>query len=317
MLQKKVHLLNIYPIPLHQVTIKNKFISLTTIDYGAIIQKVLVKDKYGKQLNAVASFEDPYDYLSDPNFLGACVGRFAGRISGGSFTLDGSEYPIYQKDGVHLHGGKKGFGRKYWTLLEVHEGPDPFVKYGYKSPHLEEGYPGNLIVTVTYQLIGNALKIIHEATTDQPTIVNLTNHSYFRLDRDPGLDQYRLMVNATHRLETDKKLLPTGNIVPVEDTQYDFRKPSPIDNIHLDTPYTFVPGKWPIVVAVSETSGIRLSVSTNQHAVVVYTPDEFPAICFETQNYPDAPSHTSFPSSVLRPGETYFNESLFTFDLVP
>lgn len=302
---------------MHQVTIKNKFISLTTIDYGAIIQKILVKDKYGKQINVVAGFEDPNDYLTDPNFLGACVGRYAGRISGGRFILDGSEYPIYQKDGVHLHGGKKGFGRKYWILLEMFEGLDPFVKYGYKSPHLEEGFPGNLTVMVTYKLIGNVLKIIHEATTDQPTVVNLTNHSYFRLDTVPGIDQYRLMVNATHRLETDEKLLPTGNIVPVVDTRYDFRTPSPIGNTHLDTPFVIVPGKDPIAVVESENSGIRLSVNTNQVALVVYTPDEFPAICFETQNYPNAPVHTSFPSSVLRPGETYLNESLFTFDLVP
>ncbi len=317
MLQKKLLLRNFYPICVQQVTIKNEYLSLTTIPYGAIIQELLVKDQYGKKTNMVAGFSNALDYLTDPNSLGACVGRFAGRISGGSFFIDGTEYPIYHEDKVHLHGGKEGFGRKHWTLLEVNEGSQPFVRYGYHSPHLEEGYPGNLEVTVTYQLIGNALNIKHEATTDAPTIINLTNHSYFRLDNEPGIGHYILQVIAEHILQTDKKLLPTGMFTPVINTENDFIEEKAIGETQLDTPFVVTPNKPDVVAVHSNISGIRLRVTTNQPAIVIFTPEEFPAICFETQNYPDAPTYTSFPSSILRPGETYLNESLFAFDLVP
>lgn len=317
MLQKKLLLRNFYPTCVQQVTIKNEYLSLTTISYGAIIQELLVKNQYGEKTNMVTGFSATEDYLADRNSLGACVGRFAGRISGGSFFIDGTEYPIYHEDGVHLHGGKEGFGRKYWTLIEVNEGAQPFVRYGYHSPHLEEGYPGNLNVTVTYQLKGNALSIKHEATTDATTIVNLTNHSYFRLDNDPDIDHYSLQVSAEHILQTDIKLLPTGILAPVINTENNFQEEKAIGKIRLDTPFVVTPNDPDMVAVHSNKSGIRLRVTTNQPAIVVYTPEEFPAICFETQNYPDAPTYPSFPSSILRPGETYLNESLFIFDLVP
>ena len=302
---------------MQQVTIKNEYICLTTIPYGAIIQELLVKDQNGDETSMVAGFNSPEDYLTDTISLGACVGRFAGRISGGSILIDGAEYPIYEEDGVHLHGGKEGFARKYWTLLEVNEGTQPYVTYSYQSPHLEEGYPGNLEVTITYQLIGNALVIRHEASTDAPTIVNLTNHSYFRLDNEASIDHYSLRVAAEHILQTDKKLLPTGGLAPVINTEYDFGEEKAIGETQLDTPFVVTPNEPDVVAVYSNKSGIRLRVTTNQPAIVIYTPEEFPGICFETQNYPDAPNHTSFPSSILRPGETYVNKSRFIFDLVP
>lgn len=302
---------------MQQVTIKNEYINLTTLPYGAIIQELLVKDQYGGETNMVACFKNPEDYLTDTISLGACVGRFAGRISGGSIFIDGSEYPIYQEDRVHLHGGKVGFAKKHWTLVEVNKGAQPYVKYGYNSPHLEEGYPGNLEVIVTYQLIGNALIIKHEARTDAPTIVNLTNHSYFQLDNEPGIGHYKLQVAAEHTLQTDKKLLPTGILAPVKNTENDFKEEKAISETLLDTPFVVTPNEPDTAVVHSNKSGIRLRITTNQPAIVIYTPEEFPAICFETQNYPDAPTYTSFPSSILRPGESYLNESRFVFDLVP
>jgi len=302
---------------LQQVTINNGLISLTTLDYGAIIQKILFKDKNGKQQNCVVGFEEPEDYLMDDHFLGACVGRFAGRISQGQFCISERTYPIFEEDGVHLHGGKQGFGRRFWKLIEHSEAPDPYVTYQYISPHLEEGYPGQLTVRVTYQLLGNTLKVLHTATTDQPTIVNLTNHSYFILDEDAILDDLVLQIRSKKRLGTDEKLLPTGIVEQVENTKFDFRQPKRLGKLRLDTPYLVDPTQDPLAIARSLKSGIQLSVSSNQAALVVYTPDDLAAICFETQNYPDAPNQTAFPSSLLLPGETYFNESFFTFDLVP
>ncbi len=302
---------------MQQVTINNGLIGLTTLDYGAIIQKILISDKKGRKQNCAVGFEAPEDYLKDQRFLGACVGRFAGRMSKGHFRIGETTYQIFEEDGVHLHGGQLGLGRRFWKLKDHSEGPDPFVTYQYISPHLEEGYPGNLTVTVTYQLLGNTLKVLHKAITDRPTIVNLTNHSYFTLDKEAALDDLVLQIRSEKRLGTDKKLLPTGDMELVENTKFDFRQPKRLGKIRLDTPYVVDPTKKPLATARSLTSGIQLSVSSNQPALVVYTPEDLAAICFETQNYPDAPNQPAFPSSLLLPGETYINESFFTFDLVP
>ncbi len=302
---------------MQQVTLNNDFLRLTTLNYGAIIQKLLVVGKDGKETNVVVGFENPEDYLKDTFSLGACIGRYAGRISNGGFHLNGRRFELYQQDGVHLHGGKQGLGKRYWDHLEVHEGTDPFVRCQYKSPHMEEGYPGNLRVTVTYQLLKNTLKIIHEATTDRATVVNLTNHSYFKLDGAPTVEQLQLKLQSASFLETDHKLLPTGRILPVQDTPYDFTTKKAIGKLQLDTPFCVNPSKGAIAEVTSPASGLHMRVFTNQPAVVVFTPSAFPAICFETQNYPDAPTYAHFPSALLRPGETYHNESDFVFDLVP
>ncbi len=302
---------------MQQVTINNGLIGLTTLDYGAIIQKILIPDKNGKQHNCAVGFEAPEDYLKDHRFLGACVGRFAGRMSQGHFRIGETTYPIFEENGVHLHGGQKGLGRKFWKLKDHSDAPDPYVTYQYLSPHLEEGYPGNLTVTVTYQLLGNTLKVLHKAITDRPTIVNLTNHTYFTLDEAASLDDIVLQIGSEKIVDTDKKLLPTGSIELVENTRFDFRQPKKLGNIRLDTPYVADPTKKPLATARSIASGIQLSVRSNQPVLVVYTPEDLAAICFETQNYPDAPNQPTFPSSLLLPGETYVNESFFTFDLVP
>jgi aldose 1-epimerase len=302
---------------LQQVTINNGLIGLTTLDYGAIIQKILFPDKNGRQHNCVVGFDEPEDYLKDQRFLGACVGRFAGRISKGHFQIGKTTYPIFEEDGVHLHGGQQGLGRRFWKLKDYSEQADPYITYQYKSPHLEEGYPGNLIVTVTYQLLGNTLKVLHKAITDLPTIVNLTNHSYFTLDKEAAIDDLVLQIRSEKRLGTDDKLLPTGSTELVENTTFDFRQPKRLGTVRLDTPYVVIPGKKTMALARSLYSGIQLSVRSNQPALVVYTPKDLAAICFETQNYPDAPNQPSFPSALLLPGETYVNESFFKFDLVP
>lgn len=314
MLQKTCIFKKFYTAPLQQVTIKNDFLSLKVLNYGARIQELLFRDKDGAWQNTVVGFSKPEQYLEDPISLGACVGRFAGRISGGGFTLDGEFYPIYSEDGVHLHGGQEGFANKYWEVKEVHQGDDPFVKLNYISPHQEEGYPGKLEVTLTYQLKGSTLRIIHEAFTDQHTIVNLTNHSYFRLDSSTEISHYKLQLGSEQFLDTHPNLLPTGGLNNVQGTDFDFRKPKNIGNTLMDTPFALHSSF--VAEAYSPISGIRMRVKSNQPAVVVYTPPAFAGICFETQNFPDAPNIASFPSSALKPGDKYRNESEFAFDLV-
>ncbi|MFK7812029.1 MAG: aldose epimerase family protein [Maribacter sp.] len=299
-----------------QVTISTPFITLIVLDYGAIIQKLLVKDKDGESVNVVVGYNSPDKYLEDVKCLGACIGRYAGRISNGGFELDGHAYPLHQKDGIHLHGGKKGFGKKYWNIEEVNLGREPFVKLSYHSKHLEEGYPGNLKAFVTYKLINNQLFIIHEATTDLTTVVNLTNHSYFRLDDSSQINDYNFQLNCSKMVETYTDLLPTGRVVSVEDTSFDFLNEKKIESTRLDTPFVIDAESKVTGKVSSDKTGISMEVSTNQPAVVCYTPAEFPAICFETQNFPDAPNKKNFPSSRLRPGEIYKNESRFVFDLL-
>ncbi len=298
-----------------QITLNTPFITLIVLDYGAIIQKLFVKDKKRQPRNVVAGLAFPSDYRYDQISLGACVGRYAGRISKGGFELDREFYPLYQKNGVHLHGGKQGFTKKLWTIEAVDHGREPFVKLSYQSPHLEEGYPGNLKATVTYKLVNNVLHIIHEATTDRTTVVNLTNHSYFCLDDAPTMNDHQLQLNCSQFIETDADLLPTGKILPVAGTSYNFLKKKELASTRFDTPMVVDHESELVATLSSEKSGITMKVSSNQPAMVVYTPEAFAAICFETQNYPDAPNQENFPSSELRPGEMYLNTSKFEFDL--
>jgi aldose 1-epimerase len=300
-----------------QVTISNEHITLIALNYGAIIQKVLVKGKDGTYSNVVVGYNHPSRYRLDENCLGACIGRYAGRISKGSFELDREKFFLYQKDGVHLHGGKEGFHQKYWNIEEVVNGDRPYVKFSYQSKHLEEGYPGNLLVNVTYTLVGNALQIVHEAVTDRSTVINLTNHSYFKLDDSPYIDDYELELNCPYYLEMDDRLLPTGNLIPVRQSDLNFLLPKEIGIRRLDTPFVKDMGSEKVAEVSSRKSGINMKVYTNQPAVVVYTPLDFPGICFETQNYPDAPNQADFPSAVLKPGDQYNNITIFKFDLVP
>ncbi len=298
-----------------QVTLTTPFITLIVLDYGAIIQKLIVKDKNGHSRNVVAGLAFPSDYRYDQISLGACVGRYAGRISKGGFELDREFYPLYHKNGVHLHGGKQGFAKKLWTIEAIDRSNTPFIKLSYISPHLEEGYPGNLKTTITYKLINNSLHIIHEASTDRTTVVNLTNHSYFCLDDEDTIDNCILQLNCAQFLETDENLLPTGDLLSVENSEYNFLEKKPIGNTRLDTPMVNNSNAKEVAMIWSKKSGISMKVFTNQPAMVIYTPKDFAAICFETQNFPDAPNQKHFPSSELRPGEIYKNESKFVFDL--
>ncbi len=298
-----------------QVTISTPFITLIVLDYGALIQKLLIKDAHGNTRNVVIGYDSPTQYLDDPFFLGACVGRYAGRISNGGFELDRETHLLFHEDGVHLHGGKEGFGKKYWTFEEIDYGDEPFVRLSYTSKHLEEGYPGNLRASVTYTLQNNILHIVHEATTDRSTVVNLTNHSYFRLDDAPSVKDLELQLDCPKWVVTDDKLLPTGELAPVEGTKNDFMTGRSLGKTLLDTPFVVNSNSKVAARLHSRRSGIVMEVKTNQPAMVVYIPPHMPAICFETQNYPDAPNFPHFPSSVLKPGAVYENKSQFIFDI--
>ncbi|MDY7396949.1 aldose epimerase family protein [Aureibaculum sp. 2210JD6-5] len=303
---------------------------------GATLMSLMVPDKDKKPVNVVVGFDKPKDYfakeyLDDYNYLGASIGRWAGRISGGSFKINDQVYNLYNEGGVHLHGGKEGFDKKYWNIDKVKEFS---VTLSYFSKHLEEGYPGNLLVSVTYELTeNNELKIIYKATTDKITPVNLTNHAYFNLEGCGSVLNHELELKSDKFIELDEQLLVTGKLLNTKDTPYDFKSKSKIgksDFNGMDDIFVLDTNDDTYKVSLSSTkTGIEMKVFTNQPALVIYTPVQLPdmkfknnakyskysSICFEAEAYPDAVNQPNFPSALLNPDETYRNETVFEFNI--
>ncbi len=300
---------------------------LEILNFGATIFSLKINGT-----NVIVGPSRPEDYLSEAyhqqgKYFGATVGRYAGRISKGQFTLDGETYKLYEKNGVHLHGGNFGFSYKFWKLIEQGEEHNPYVVLEYFSPDGEEGYPGNLTVRVKYTLTEeNEVSIAYSATTDKDTVVNITNHAYFNLNGRGDVNGHRLQIPADAFLEPDAQLVPTGKMTGVTGTEFDFREIALIGEVPLDTVYQ-LNGNGEKIFLKGDKSGIKLEVETNQPAVVVYVPEDLPtdweystevgseraAVCLETQKFPDAPHHSHFPSVRLSPGETYENTTKWKF----
>ncbi|WP_370390649.1 aldose epimerase family protein [uncultured Winogradskyella sp.] len=309
-------------------------ITLELSTLGATITQLLVPNKNGKPINVVATLENQRDYssksyLKERLYLGSTVGRYAGRISKGFFEIDNIKYPLYNLNGVHLHGGKKGFDQKLWSVQ--HHSKNSAVLTCF-SPHMEEGYPGNLKVSLTYTITeSNELKLHYVAETDRTTHVNLTNHSYFNLNGEGTILNHKLKILSDEYLEVDNRLIPTGQILQVKHSRYDYTHLKTIDQpsfIGLDD--TFITRNDRLkAILKSESSGIEMHVYSDQPAMVVFTPPEFPnfnfknatvyskfpAICFETQHFPDSPHHEHFPSTLLQPGDIYRQETSFAFKI--
>ena len=307
---------------------------VSIVNFGAAIGSIKLYDKNQKMVNVIVSpriqdLPSPLNKTHNQCF-GASIGRYAGRISEGKFELEGKEFSLYQENGVHLHGGEHGFQYKYWEIVEEKHEENPTVKLRYFSKHNEEGYPGNLEVFVTYTLNEeNDLIIEYEAKTDKKTVINLTNHAYFNLNGEGSVSDHFLKINADKILEINDKQLPTGNLNNLQGHAKDFASNRLIGNRNLDD--TFVlnsDGDELAAQLFAPLTGIKLDMSTNQPAVVVYAPEalpddlnyqtrisEFPSICFEGQNFPDAPNFRNFPNSVLEPGNTYYNRMSFKFSV--
>lgn len=296
-----------------QITLTTKQLSITVLTYGAILQKIMAYTKTGEKRNVCIGFENVQEYKNNPSYFGATVGRFAGRITNGTFTIANEDYILHEENGVHLHGGKKGLNQREWKVIEENHGTAPFVSLEYLSPHLEEGYPGNVTFKTTYQLKKNELHITYQATTDKSTPINLTNHTYFSLDKKTNINHYELYLAAKERIQTDNKLLPTGIIEEVRGTALDFNTKKNIEETQLDTPYVLENSTSLAASVRSYISGIELQVRTNQPALVVYTPNDSPSICFEAQHFPDAPNQPNFPNTILHPNKEYRNNTIFTF----
>lgn len=303
-------------------------IRLSVLNFGATLHQVWVKDKFGKPINILVGYDNPEDYLHNPYSMGSTIGRYAGRIAS-SFNIDDKKYTLYSENGVHLHGGKTGFAQKTWKVEAVSENA---VTFSYLSPQGEENYPGNLKVWATYRLLENGYEILYEAETDRPTYVNLTNHAYYNLSGKGSVSNHLLKLNSNSYLETDARQIPTGKILRVDETPFDFKEEKML-TAHpefkgIDDCFLLIDNDLPAASCASPDSGLRMNVFTNQPAVIIFTPhnfgqihhlfkkrfSEFSAICFETQKPPDAPNHPQFPTTLLRPGERYVNKTQFLFE---
>ncbi len=331
-------------IPIHTLTGENGFEARVTT-YGATLVSLVVPDRDGGLGDVVLGFEDLAGYLGDHPFFGCIVGRFANRISGGTFPLDGGEHHLPRNDhGNHLHGGELGFGRRIWTFDSAGEaGSRSSLTLSYLSRDGEEGYPGRLHARVTYSVDGSEMAIGYEATCDGPTIVNLTNHSYFNLACRGTTLGHELRIDADQFLPIKSGLIPTGELRAVAGTPMDFRirravgsgldsnDPQLSHGGGYDHNWVLTPGEGCRFAAelYEPVSGRRMEVSTTQPGLQFYGGQSLAGrrgkggmlyesrggLCLETQHFPDSPNHAQFPSTVLRPGEKYRHRSVYRFSV--
>jgi aldose 1-epimerase len=332
--------------PVHQFILTNsRGASARLIDYGAIVTNLFVPDRNGKMGDVVLGFDDVQKYELIGPYMGCIAGRYANRIANGMFTIDGNTYAVTLNLGMNcLHGGFKGLAKRMWAG-DMGVTPDgPTVRFTILDHDGEEGFPGNLTVTVYYTLTNdNMLKVQYYATTDKPTPINLTHHSYFNLAGNAKGDVlgYVAKIYADHYLSVDKTLIPTGDITPVAGTPFDFTKPKLIgrDIGALPAPLTGYDHtmvldnpKAELVKAADiydPDSGRLLECLTTEPAVHFFTANNLnelvgkngvtyrshSAFCLECQHYPDSPNHPSFPNTILRPGEVYRQVTEFRFSV--
>lgn len=310
--------------------------------YGATLTQLYVPDKNGKMGNVVCGFDNLEGYTKATAYFGATVGRVANRIAKGRFKVDGKSYKLAVNNGPNsLHGGLKGFDKRVWKAVPMTSGQGPSIKFLYTSRDGEEGYPGNLNVSVVYTLTNNnGIKIDYTATTDKATPVNLTNHSYFNLAGSGDVSDHELMLNAAAYTPSDETLIPIGAIKPVKGTPLDFTTMHKIGDHILDVGsdptgydhnYVINGGGHSLTLAAKvhePTTGRTLTMYTTEPGVQLYTGNfldgtltgtgsvnynQHDAFCLEAQHYPDAINHPNFPSVVLRPGQTYHQTTEYIF----
>lgn len=289
--------------------------------YGATLVSLKTPDRAGRIAEIVLGYDDLDSYRSGASYIGATVGRYANRIAGASFTLDGVKYGLTANNGRNsLHGGGKGFDKQVWEAERI---GDDAVRMRYVSADGEEGYPGRLTVQATYSLDeDDTLSITYEATTTAPTPVNLVNHAYFNLtgDRTKSILGHELTIAASSSTPVDESLIPTGEIRPVAGTPFDFRVPTTIGaRIGGDYDHNWVLDKptGPAAILTDPESGRSVEVRTTQPGLQVYSGTFLDAprtgICLETQHFPDSPNQATFPNTILRPGEIYRQTTTFAF----
>ncbi|MFP5384497.1 MAG: aldose epimerase family protein [Bacteriovoracia bacterium] len=312
-------------------------IEVTFLNYGGIIQKILVPDSKGEMNDVVLGFDRAEDYLSEHPYFGALIGRYANRIANAEFELDGKTYLLNANHGKHtLHGGKKGLDKVFWEVEKDPDGQSCTLKY--RSPDGEEGYPGNLEIEVTYTITpGREFIISYHARTDKKTFINLTSHMYFNLGgvTEETILNHELWINADHFTAVDKDLIPSGEIFTVKGAK-DFREHKTIGKNISDLPggydFNYVLNKAPLRDPKARikhpASGRMLEILTTEPGLQFYSGhlldgtlkgkngllyQKYQGLCLETQHYPDSPHHPQFPSTLLKPGEEFTSRTIYKF----
>jgi aldose 1-epimerase len=319
---------------IHCFTLKNKKgASFSVLNYGATIQslKIPMEAEVRDVVLGFDSFEKYVDSFTLPSkpYFGSIVGRFAGRINQGKFQMAGQTIQLAQNLGEHhLHGGDFGFSTKIWDVFSVDTDENPSITLRYISEDLEENYPGKLHIEITYTLTEtNRFYINIKATATKKTILNLTNHSYFNLDgHSKDVTMHGLVLNTENSLETDEDLIPTGKFRDLDKKPFQFMESKKMPS-EIDTTFVCKPNQK-FATLISSDSKLSMTVQTTQPGVHIYIGgncfdkikgknDEVyhskSGICFETQNFPDAPNHPNFPNCYLNPNEKYEHETIFTF----
>lgn len=326
-------------------------LELRAMNYGGIILSLRVPDRNGTLEDIVLGYDSVAEYVEESPYFGAIIGRYGNRIEGGEFELDGKTYTLATNNGPnHLHGGTKGFDKRYWNGESFVDDQGVGITFSYTSQDGEEGYPGTLDAKVTYRLTDdNQLIVSYEATTTKATPVNLTQHSYFNLagHRSGDILDHELMIDADRFTPVDSTLIPTGERRHVEGTPFDFTSPTPIGTrIHADNQqieygqgydHNFIlnrddAGKDSLALAArvhEPKSGRVMTVHTTEPGLQFYsgnfldgsltgkdgvTYEQRTGFCLETQHFPNSPNEPTFPSTILRPGETYLSRTIFSFD---
>ena len=333
--------------PIYLITLSNDDITIKLTNLGAAITAIFAADRNGKYQNIAAGYEDIGKYHDNPYYFGCLLGRYAGRIADSKFELDGDVIFLSRNDGMnHLHGGVEGFNKKVWKIKSfIQKNEETGVIMEFLSPDGDEGYPGNLWVTVRY-ILGrdNRLKIVYDAVTDKSTPVNLSNHSYFNLNGfTANVLDHSLRLNAAAYTENNSHNLPTGQILAVTDTPMDFLHTKTIgaDIAGVTTSdgynHNFVlndhfPGKVRFAAELSDpNSGRVLKVFTDRPGMQVYTANDWQgditgpqgrvyekhsAVALETQAFPDSPNHPGFPDAILHPGQRFISETVYEFSII-
>ena len=320
------------------ITIKNDYISAEILTYGATLRALYVKDKNGNVQDVCLGYDTIDEYVSNNGYFGATVGRVGNRIGNAEFELDGVKYTLAKNNGVNnLHGGKIGFNKAVWD----YRADESFVTLFHTSPDGDEGFPGEVAVSVTYFLKGNSLEISYRATTSKKTPLSLTNHSYFNLGghASGAVYDHLLKINSHLYTEVDAGLIPTGRLAPVENTALDFTKETRLEERLLSDElkgtngidHNFALDKgWDIAASLwCPETGIQMDTLTTLEGIQIYTAGSLSerigkdgasyskhnAVCLETQHFPDAVNKAMFPSCILKPDEIWEHTTTYKFSV--
>lgn len=304
-------------------------LELNVLTYGCIIASLTITDAHGQAVNVVLGFDRLEPYVTDSPYFGAVVGRYANRIRNARFIIDGRAHHVSPNEPPnHLHGGFRGFDKCVWEAEASQNGRAVVLRR--RSPDGEEGYPGTVDTQVTYAIKNRELRTEYDAVADAPTHVNLTQHSYFNLRGSGDVLEHCLAINASTFLPVDERLIPTGEFAPVANTPFDFQEPVAI-GLRLRTPHQqLTRGRGydhnfnlnradrtlTLAAHVEEpSSGRTLELRTSEPGLQFYSGQvvDYRGFCLEPQHYPDSPNRPEFPATLLRPGERYHSETVYTF----